>query len=455
MTDGTANDLSDLTERLAVLEEENARLRAETDSAASSAHSPGAMKWRAWVSALCIVIATILVPESIVASWARVQLVDEERFVATLAPLASDPAIQEMIIDETMDAITAQVDFAGLTASVVDGVASLDIPPAAVSALRLLEQPAADGLKSVVNRAVTTVVESDAFAEVWTTATRGAHRALTLTATSDGGGLVVRTTDGVGVQLGAIVDRVRQTLADQGVGAAALIPSVDRVVVIGTGESLMLIRTAYTVTTVVGTWLPLVSLALFALGIFIARRRSTALIGAGIGLFIGGGSLAVGISVGTITMSAVAAQTDLSPSALGAVYGQISGDMSHTATMIAVIGLVVAVLGWASGRSRSATALRGSLGSINAGLRGRLHARGVDTGRVGRWLYAQRALVRGLIAVLAVLWLLALRPLGLGDIVLVIVVALVVWWLAELAQRRPDEAIVTVQDDDASVGADH
>ena len=40
---------------------------------------------------------------------------------------------------------------------------------------------------------------------------------------------------------------------------------------------------------------------------------------------------------------------------------------------------------------------------------------------------------------LAVVWLLLLRPLSFGDIVLVIVVALLVTWMLELLQHRPEE----------------
>ena len=369
-------------------------------------------------------------PVSIVAAWARVQLVDEDSFTATLAPLAADSAVQSMIIDETMDAITTQVDFLQLTTNVIDGVATLDLPPAAISALGLLKQPAADGLEGLVDRAVTRVVTSDAFADVWATATRAAHRALTTTATSDGGGIVVRTSDGVGIPLGAIVERVKQNLTDQGVGAASLIPAVDRVVIIGTGENLSFIRTGYAVSTTVGFWLPLVALALFLVGILIARRRSTALLGAGGGLLIGGGAPVIG---------SVAAQIDLSPSALGVIYQQVSAGMAHTAAILAVIGLVVVVIAWTCGRWRGAQAIRRGLGSLNVGIRGALLSRGIDTGATGQWLYTQRVIVRTVIAVLAIVWLLALRPITLGEIVLVLVIALLVWWLAELLQRRPDE----------------
>ncbi len=382
------SDDADLAARLADLEAEKARLRAASVVAAEppEAASPGG-RWRAVVSAVCIVIAAVLVPVSIVAAWARVQLVDEDAFVATLSPLAADPAVQSMIVDETMSAITAKVDFAALTSDVIDGVAGLDLPPAAVSALQLLKQPAAEGLENIVDGAVTRVVTSDAFADVWTTATRASHRALTAAATSDGGGLVVRTEDGVGIQLGAIVAQVTQNLSDRGVGVAGLIPAVDRVVILGSGENLVLVRTGYAVAGAVGYWLPLATLALFAVGILVARRRSTAFLGSGIALFVGAGSLAVGVAIGSAAMATVAGSIDLSPAGLGVVYAQLSAQMAHTAAVLAVVGAVVAALAWTRGGSRAARSLRGGVGSINSGLRRGLAHRGAATGAFGAWLY--------------------------------------------------------------------
>lgn len=445
MTIGDTAEFDDLSARIAALEAENARLR---EVAPPTSALEGRARWRAWVSAICIVLASILVPVSVVTAWARVQLVDEDSFVATLAPLASDPAVQSMIVDETMDAITAQVDFAGLTSNVIDGVASLNIPPAAISALTLLKQPAADGLESLVDRAVTRVVTSDAFAEVWTTATRAGHRALTSAASSDGGGLVVRTADGVGIQLGAIVDRVKQNLSDQGIGVAGLIPQIDRVVILGTGENLALVRTGYAAAVAVGYWLPLLSLGLFVVGILVGRRRPTALLGSGLGLLIGGGSLAIGISMGAGLMATVATQAGLEPSALAVIYDQLADGMAHTAAVLAVIGVVLAILAWVRGRSRAAVSLRRSVGSVNSGLRRGLAARAVDTGVFGRWIFTQRVLVRAVIVALAVVWLLALRPLSIGEVVLVLLVALLVWWIAELLQSRPEEAPEALVDEE-------
>ncbi|MBN9178272.1 MAG: hypothetical protein J0I43_13025 [Microbacterium sp.] len=447
MTNGATTQDEDLPARISALEAENARLR----EAVAPVHGRGAGRWRAWLSALCIVVASVLVPVSVVTAWGRAQLVDEDAFVATLAPLAADPAVQSMIIDETMDAITAQVDFTAITSSAIDGIADLGLPPAAVSALTLLKQPAADGLESLVERAVTRVVTSDAFAEVWATTTRAGHRAFTTAATSDGGGLVVRTDDGVGVQLGAIVERVTQTLTAQGVGIAGLIPRVDRVVILGSGESLAQVRTGYAVAAGVGYWAPVLTLGLLVGGILIARRRQTALLGAGLGLLIGGGVLAIVISIGSALMAAVGAQTGLEPAALAAIYAQVSDGMARTSVVLALIGAAVAAVAWVHGRSRPAVALRSTFGSINRSLRRARTARGLETGAVGRWLYAQRVLVRALIVALAVAGLLVLRPLTVSAVILVGVLALFAWWIAELLQARPDEAITATEESAAPV----
>lgn len=426
----------DLHAELQALRAENATLRAREAGSPPVAHRTG--RWRAFVSALCIVVAAILVPTSIVAGWARVQLVEEDAFVSTLAPLVDDPAVQALIVDETMAAITEQVDFAQLTANVFDGIADLGLPPRAVQALGLLQAPAAEGLENLVDQTVTRVVRSDAFADVWATATRAAHRALTAAATSDGGGLVVQTPDGVGIQLGAVVERVKQNLLDRGVGVAQLIPAVDRVVVIGTGENLAAIRTGYALASTLGWWLPVITLALFGLGILIARRRSTAVLGVGLAFAIGAGSLALGLSVGTAAVGIVAGDLGLSAAALEVIYQQMVGAMQQTALVLILLGVVIAVIGWLMGGSAAATGVRSATGALNRSARTRLAARGLDTGGFGAWLGRYRVLVRTLIAVFGVIWLIALRPLSAGDIALVLVVALVVGWILELLQRRED-----------------
>ncbi|GAA5203700.1 hypothetical protein [Microbacterium jejuense] len=438
----TADDTAALRARLEALEAENARLRATTDEDATPASDERlkGSRWRAFFSALCIVLATILVPTSIVGAWARSELVDEETFVATLAPLAQDPHVQNLIISEAMDAVDAKVDFTEITGNVIDGISDLGLGPRAAAALKLLQQPAADGLHNLVETGVTRVVQSDAFADVWTTAVRAAHRALVTTATSDGAGVFVLTDEGLGMKLGPIIEQVKQKLVDSGVGVASLIPAVDKTIIIGDGSAVSTIRTVYAIADVAGWWLPFITIGLFVAGILIARRRPVAVLGTGIALFIGGAALASTFSVGTLVVANAASQLDLSVSALDVIYNALVDDMHRTALIVALLGVLIAVIGWVSGRWKPARRFRGFVSGLNASARAALAARGLDTGRFGVWMGRQRVLVRAIVIVLAVIWLMALRPLSGGDVALVVIVALVVAWVLELLQKRPDDA---------------
>ena len=114
--------------------------------------------------------------------------------------------------------------------------------------------------------------------------------------------------------------------------------------------------------------------------------------------------------------------------------------MTQTALVLVLLGVLVAVLGWADGPVAPGTGLPALASAASTPPLAVSSPRAASTpARFGVWLGRQRILVRTIIAVLAVLWLFALRPLSVGDIVLVLVVAFGVAWILELLQRRPDD----------------
>lgn len=431
---------ADVAARLAALEEENARLREQLGAGPDGDEAPPRRgRWRTVLSAVCIVLASVLVTVSIVGSWTRVQLVDESRFVETFAPLAEDPAVQAMVINGVATAIDEQIDFQGVTDDLFDGIQSLGLPPRAAAAIDLLRAPAAQGLENLVTAATTRLVESEAFASAWQTALQASHRVLVRTAAGGGEVVTISGTGELGIELGPIIAQVKQRLTDQGIGIASMIPEIDRTIVVAQSDALATVGVVYNLSVVAGWWLPILTLALFLGGILLARRRGVAVLGSGIGLAVGAGVLAIALSSLRAFLPTMALQLGIAPAALIAVYEQVVDAMLHTAIVLTVVGLIVAALAWVLGRSRPARAVRDAVGSINAGLRRAIADRGVDTGAFGRWMHAQRVLVRCILIALLVLWLLLLRPLSVGDVILVLIVGLLVWWLCELVQRRPDE----------------
>ena len=404
--------------------------------------------WRAFASALCIVIASILVPVSIVAAWARVELVDEQQFVETFAPLADDPHVQALVADQVTTAINESLNVDGLTNDLFDGLNQLDLPPRALAALELLREPAAEGVQGLIDSTVTKLVQSDAFADVWQIALQASHKALVAAATGGtaNGAVTIDDEGQIGIQLGPIIEEVKQRLVDNGIAFAANIPAVDKTIVVAQSDSLALVGTVYQLAVTIGWWVPLITLGLFLIGILAARRRSTAVLGSGLGLAIGSGALAIGLAIGGSILSLSAPGLGLSSNALTAIYTQVTGAMQDTAVVAMVLGIIVAFIGWFSGRWRGAAATRNSVASVNAGVRGALYARGVDTGGFGSWLYRQRVLVRVILGVLAIVWLMLLRPLSVGDLFLVLIVWLVVWWLLEIAQEHRPAILEPVVD---------
>lgn len=431
-----------LQARVDALEAENARLAAATAGAAADHRGPRqpGRRWRPVVSALCIVIATVLVPVSIVAAWARVELVDTDRFVATMGPIIDDPAVQSVLIDRTTAAIEEQLNLEQVTDDLFDGIAELGLPPRAATALELLRAPAAQGAQSVIDQTVTRLVESDAFADIWERALSASHRTMIGVAEGSSDAAVSIDDAGVvGIELGPIIAEVKARLVDRGVGLAGGIPEVDRTIVVGQVDQVATLRVAYPAAVAAGVWLPIITLALFLAGILLARRRTTALLGAGVGLIIGGGTLATLLAMGPLVLGVVAADMQLPGTAMTAIYAQVVENMRQTALVGIVLGIVLAVLAWSQSRWQPAVAVRRACRSANDAIRSSLAARGFDTGGFGRWMQRYRVLVRAAICALGILWLWLLRPLEVGEIAGVLVVGLLVWWICELLRTPPAE----------------
>jgi hypothetical protein len=167
------------------------RLRAEVAALRSQVQHDGAagegrsvavgrvarQRWRTIVATLLIVVACALAPLSVVAVWTRNQVTNTDRYVATVAPLASDPAIQNAIADQITAQIFTYIDIQGLTTQAVDALASRGLNPEVADQLQGFAVPIANGVQSFTRSQVGKVVESDAFADAWVQANRGRPRA--------------------------------------------------------------------------------------------------------------------------------------------------------------------------------------------------------------------------------------------------------------------------------------
>ncbi len=445
----TNSNQPDLSARIAELEAANAeltRLNAElagsfpaaagTDGTAAAKGRGG--RGRGWsvLSALLIIVALILAPVTIVAGYAKNQLTDTEMFVSTLAPLAKDPAVQQVVSGAVVDAVNSAVDIPGITAEVFAGLAQLNLPPTARTALAALEGPTVLGLKSFVASTVDKLVASDQFAQIWEQTLRVSHSQLTATLAGDPGALTQIGGDGsLSIQIGPIVAAVKQRLVADGVGFASSIPDVNRSVVIAQSRSFTQMAVLYGLVVAVGAWLPFVSLALAAAGVLAARRRRRALAATSIALAVMMLALGGAIAVGRELSGTLLPQGVLTRGAVLAGYDAIVEAAVNTVIAVGALAVAVALFAWATGPGRWATAIRTTTKGLADRARARGERTGLTTGRFGLWLGRQQQLVLVLIAVAGAAIILLVRPLSAGLVIGVGITALVLVLALEFARR--------------------
>ena len=450
----------ELEARIAQLEAENAALRAHDESmaGADAAASDGPKRerrhWgRTTVAVVLVVVGLLLAPVATISAWARLQLVDTDRFVATFAPLASDPEVQDFIGDQVTAAIEEQVDIPTLTSDLFDGLEQLDLPPRAQSALELLEGPATQGLQSLVSGVVDRVVESPAFADVWATALRASHRQFVAAVQGDPDAALAIGGDGsIAVQLGPVIEAVKDRLEAQGVGFASAIPVVERSIVIAQNDSFVLVQTVYTLAVAVGTWLPWITLAFLVGGVLVARRRSAALVWTAGGFALSMAILAAGVGIGRAFFLGSVSPSIMPADAAASLYDGLVELMLSTTLALLVLGVLVAVIAWFSGPWRPARRLRGFAESGFTRARSAAAAHGVTTGSFGVALDRWRGAAYALIAVVAFAVVLFNRPVSMGTVIWTVVVSLLAVLLVELL-RRPAESAAEETDEGAEEAA--
>ena len=133
---------------------------------------------RGALAALLISVGLVSAPVSVIAFWTKSELIDTTRFVATLAPLATDPAFQSFLVEQVVTVVDDQANLDGIAADLFDGLATLGLPPRATAAVGLLEGPAVHGVRTLIRPTCEQVLHSECFVLILVEATRISHTQL-------------------------------------------------------------------------------------------------------------------------------------------------------------------------------------------------------------------------------------------------------------------------------------
>jgi hypothetical protein len=365
------------------------------------------------VATLLIVLACLLAPLSVVAVWARNQVTNTDRYVATVAPLAEDPAIQNAIADQITAQVFTYIDVRGLTNEVVDALATRGLPPRLADQLQALTVPIASGVEGFTRTQVGKVVQSQAFADAWVQANRVAHDELVKALTGEGGGAITVEDNRVSVNMAPFIQTVKQQLTAAGFTLAARIPEVNASFTLFQSDSITRARSAFNLLNTLGVWLPVIVLILIVLGVYVARDHRRALVGAGLGVALGMLVLALGLAIfRSIYLNGVPADV-LPHDAAAVLYDTIVRFLRAGLRTVLVLGLVVAAGAFLTGQSVTAVRTRESLARAIGWLQGGAEQAGLRTGPVGGWVHRhKRALRIGAVVAASLALVFWSRPTG-------------------------------------------
>lgn len=292
-----------------------------------------------------LVLAALLVPVAVIATWAATTVTDTDAFVARVAPVASSPEVQALIEQEMTAQVTQAIDSA-VAPRVSGAIDEMAAPELVKGLLRDLAGSLGGAVEARTASIVAKVVEAPEFASAFEQATRTAHADLVATLDGDTAtsGAVVTEGDTVSIRLATVGNAVREELVGAGFTFVDRLPTLEASVPITTVEQLDTWQGYYQLLEVL-VWLgPLLVLVFAAAGAWLLRDVAVA------GLWFTGAALLALVATVVGVRVAISGATDrladpVAADAARAVVSTFGDTLVRNATVVGIlliIGLAVA-----------------------------------------------------------------------------------------------------------------
>lgn len=307
---------------------------------AARRHPPGFMRARGLV-----VLASILVVFSIMATWIRAQIIDTEGWTQTSVRLLQNEKVREVVANDLSERLLSVVN--------VQNLASEKLPKALQPLAPVLSTAAAQVVPQAINRAL----EVPAVQELWGRANHVAHEQLIQIL--NGGGTTISTSGGVvSVNLEELVNRLGSRL---GVGSevGAKLPTDRRRLVLLRSSQLSLAQDGVKGLRDLSFILPLLVVLMYVGALWLAagyRRRVLLEIGVGI---IAGALVALVLRrwVESYVVTNLVQNEGVRP-AMREVLDIATAGWRSRALWLLITGVVVIFAGWVAGPMRWAVKIR-------------------------------------------------------------------------------------------------
>ena len=387
-----------------------------------------------WTAGIVVLfLAAVLGGVAVVAGYVRSQVLDTDTYVATVAPLATDPVVQDALAQRLANVIVTRADLAGTA----NGLASRLVEQGAPQRVTDLVSPLVSGITTFLDNTIRKLLATPQFEAIWQDMNRAAHQGLVTVLTGRKSQLVNSSGDTVTIDLGQLLVPLKQRLVERGITFAGKIPNVSIPYTIVESSQLPKIRTYVRVLNAVGTWLPYVALVVFVGGFLITPNRRRGILTGVIMLGVVDVLLLAALSIGRSVYLDNLPSTVQSPQAAEILYDTLLRYLvtALQAALVAIIVLILAAL--LAGPSRLARWIRHQIGrALDAAGQG-LRRTGAWGARVGGAVTTIRRPVELLLGALGVvIFILANRPSPVSVLWLtfgIVVVIIIVEILARMA----------------------
>jgi hypothetical protein len=353
-------------------------------------------RWSA-VTVLVVIIA-LLAPVTVLARYVRAQLLDTDRYVATVSPLASDPVVQDALAARITDTIFSYLDVQGLAQQGLDKLAELGLP----SQVTGLAEPISNAVEQFVGDKVNQLVHSQTFEDLWIQANRTAHEQMVSALTGEGTASISIKNGQVSVNVAPVIQTLKQELVDSGFRLASRIPDVEATFVILQSKDLATAQTSVRALDKLANILPFALLVLIAITLLIAPGRRRALVMIFAGVAVATAIFAIGILIARWWYLENLPSAIHSKAAATSIVDALLHPLRVSLRAVILASAIIAVGAWIAGPSPGAVATRrfftGGLGR----LRGRVVGDRTPT-VFEAWIGAHRTALRAAVIIVGVL----------------------------------------------------
>ncbi|RKR30463.1 hypothetical protein C8D78_0788 [Arthrobacter oryzae] len=392
-------------EEILRLRAEVARLQRERDDARTAHPRPPRQRsgmGRHIVAIVLVVLTAVLALAAVPALYLRSELIDTDHYVATVAPLASDPAIQAEIANKVTQQISDSVDFEAITRDALNELSKT--APRAAAVITGLAPVIAEQTRNLVHSAVSKFVATPQFQDLWIQVNRVAHQGLVNLATGNTGGTVSIDQNGtVTISTKEIIARVKTLLVQQGVGIASRIPEVDAQIALFQSPELVrattAIRTLNQTAPILG-WLTVIS-AVGAVAVAPRGRKRSTTSGVGLAVAIAMAVLALGLVIGRSILLNSIPPDAVSPAAAQSLVETLLVPLRTSVRLVFVVGLIIALAAFLGGHSRPAEFVRHGLATAGDYINGKVGAGQAKPWQL--WLARYRRILEAVVVGIAVL----------------------------------------------------